>query len=85
MSGSDKARNKAQRLKGTRKSNRVTPSAADQVGSSDSSQLWPEVLFEQATGILMNRFDLYAAHASQNAPSTTTCHWKPCAALKLKT
>ena len=65
MSGSDKARNKAQRLKGTRKSNRVTPSAADQVGSSDSSQLWPEVLFEQATGILMNRFDLDAAHASQ--------------------
>jgi hypothetical protein len=33
--------------------------------SSDSSQLWPEVLFEQATGILMNRFDLDAAHALQ--------------------
>jgi ANTAR domain len=32
---------------------------------SDSSQPWPQVLFEQATGILMNRFDLDAAHALQ--------------------
>jgi ANTAR domain len=35
------------------------------IDSSDSSQSWPQVLFEQATGILMNRFDLDAAHASQ--------------------
>jgi hypothetical protein len=33
--------------------------------SSNSSHLWPEVLFEQATGILMNRFDLDAEHALQ--------------------
>jgi AmiR/NasT family two-component response regulator len=33
--------------------------------SAKSSQLWPEVLFEQATGILMNRFGLDPAHALQ--------------------
>ena len=31
--------------------------------STDSSQLSPEDLIEQATGIIMNRFDLEAAQA----------------------
>jgi AmiR/NasT family two-component response regulator len=31
--------------------------------SANSSQLWPEELIEQATGIIMNRFDLDAAQA----------------------
>jgi AmiR/NasT family two-component response regulator len=31
--------------------------------SSNSSQLWPADLIEQATGIIMDRFDLDAAHA----------------------
>jgi hypothetical protein len=33
--------------------------------SGNSSQLWPEVLFEQATGIIMKSFDLDSAHALQ--------------------
>lgn len=40
---------------------------ADRVGkmtdSTNSSQFWPGDLIEQATGIIMNRFDLDAAQA----------------------
>jgi AmiR/NasT family two-component response regulator len=33
--------------------------------SATSGQLWPQDLIRQATGIIMNRFDLDAAHALQ--------------------
>jgi hypothetical protein len=33
--------------------------------SANSSQLWPEVLFEQAADIIMKSFDLDRAHALQ--------------------
>ena len=45
---------------------RVIHTGPERAGdSANSSQLWPEVLFEQAADIIMKSFDLDPAHALQ--------------------
>jgi hypothetical protein len=45
---------------------RVVHRGPERAGDSASSnQLWPEVLFEQAAGVIMKSFDLDTAHALQ--------------------